>query len=105
MAVKEEKNTLPTFDMNTKLNDGEYTATVDGQEGPMTVKTTIADGKIAAVEIVEQHESSFTADAQEKIPAQIVESNSLDVDSVSGASLTSGRIVSAVKDCLEQASK
>ena len=71
----------------------------------MTVKTTIADGKISAVEIVEQHESSFTADAQETIPAKIVESNSLDVDSVAGASLTSGRIVSAVKDCLEQASK
>ena len=105
LFVKEEKNNMPTFDMSTKLNDGEYSATVDGQEGPMTVKTTITDGKISAVEIVEQHESSFTADAQETIPAKIVESNSLDVDSVAGASLTSGRIVSAVKDCLEQASK
>ena len=41
--------------MTRALNDGEYTATVDGQEGPMTVKVTIAEGRIAAVEIVENH--------------------------------------------------
>ena len=96
---------MPTFDMSTALNDGEYTATVDGQDGQMTLKTTIKDGKIAEVEIVEQHESSFTADAQTKLTAQIVETNSIDVDAVAGASLTSGRIASAVKDCLEQSSK
>ena len=105
LFVKEEKSDMPTFDMSTALNDGEYTATVDGQDGQMTLKTTIKDGKIAEVEIVEQHESSFTADAQTKLTAQIVETNSIDVDAVAGASLTSGRIASAVKDCLEQASK
>lgn len=103
--VKEEAAALPTFDMTTALNDGEYEATVDGQEGPMTVKTTITEGKISNVEIVEQHESAFTADAQATITNKIVENNSLAVDAVSGATLTSTRIVTAVKDCLEQASK
>lgn len=103
--VKEEKASMPTFDMTVALNDGEYEATVDGQEGTMTVKTTITDGKISNVEIVEKHESAFTADAQASIPAQIVENNSLEVEVVSGATLTSTRIVTAVKDCLEQASK
>lgn len=103
--VKEEKSTasLPTFDMSVKLKDGEYSATVDGQEGKMTVKTTIKDGKISAVELVEQHESSFTTTAQQQVPAQIVEKNSLEVDVVAGATMTSIRILEAVKACLEQA--
>lgn len=45
------------FDMSTALNDGEYEATVDGQDGTMTVKLTVAEGKIASVEIVENHET------------------------------------------------
>lgn len=105
VVFEKETTALPTFDMNTALTDGEYEATVDGQEGTMTVKTTITDGKISAVEILEQHESSFTVDAQESIPAQITENNSLEVEVVSGATLTSTRIVTAVKQCLEQASK
>lgn len=95
---------LPSFDMSTALNDGTYTSTVDGQEGPMTVEVVIAEGKINAVTLTEQHESSFTASAQESIPAKIVETNSLDVDIVSGATLTTTRIVTAVKNCLEEAS-
>lgn len=39
----------------------------------MTVKTTIADGKISAVEIVEQHETAGVADkAINDLPAAIV---------------------------------
>ena len=48
---------------------------------------------------------TITANAQTKLTTQIVETNSIDVDAVAGASLTSARIVTAVKDCLEQASK
>lgn len=93
------------FDMSKELKDGEYSATVDGQEGDLTVGVTITDGKISKVEVLEAHESSFTTDAQEQVPARIVENNSPDVDTVSGATLTSNRIMDAVADCLEQASK
>lgn len=103
--VSETTTSEPRFDMSTPLTDGEYTATVDGQEGDMTVKVTITDGVIAAVEIVEAHESSFTTTAQEEVPARIVENNSPDVDITSGASLTSNRIMDAVALCLEEASK
>lgn len=101
----EEEAEEVTFDMNTKLNDGTYNAQVDGQEGPMSVEVTIKDGKINNVVVKEAHESSFTEEAQKSVPAAIVESNSLDVDNVTGATLTSTRIKTAVKDCLTQASK
>lgn len=94
------------FDMSTELNDGEYTATVKGQDGDLTVKTTVAEGKIANVEIVEQHETEAVAQgALDNIPTTIVAENSVDVDAYTGATLTSGRIMDAVAECLKQAAK
>ena len=70
---EKETASADRFDMSKTLKDGEYTATVEGQEGQMTVKTTIADGKISAVEIVEQHETAGVADkAISDLPAAIV---------------------------------
>ena len=101
-----EKSTGSLFDMSRSLKDGTYTATVDGQSGPMTVVTTIEGGKIAAVEVTENNETpTIAAAALESIPAKIVETNSVDVDGVSGASLTSGRIMKAVAECLTQAAE
>ena len=101
-----EKSTESLFDMSTALKDGEYTATVDGQSGPMTVRTVVADGKIASVEVTENNETpSVAAAALETVPAKIVETNSVDVDGVTGATLTSGRIMKAVAECLTQAAK
>ena len=93
------------FDMSTALTDGDYTATVDGQEGPMTVNVTIADGKIAAVEVAEESETDGISDAAlADLPGIIVENNSVNVDTISGSTLTSNRILDAVTDCLNQAS-
>ena len=101
-----EKSTESLFDMSRALKDGTYTAAVDGQSGPMTVVTTIEGGKIAAVEVTENNETpTIAAAALESIPAKIVETNSVDVDGVSGASLTSGRIMKAVAECLTQAAE
>ena len=56
------------------------------KQGKMIVKTVIADGKISAVEIVEQHETEGVADgALESLPQAIVDANSVDVEVVSGA--------------------
>ena len=94
------------FDMSAALADGEYTATVDGQEGPMTVKTTIAGGVITAVEVVENHETpSIAGAAIETVTAAIVAGNTVDVDAVTGATMTSTRIMKAVAAGLEQAAK
>ena len=101
---KEDAQTEARFDMSQALNDGEYTATVEGQEGPMTVKVVVAEGKISSVVVEENHETpAVAAAALESVPAKIVEQNSCDVDGVSGATLTSGRIMDAVAECLTQA--
>lgn len=93
-----------SFDMTQPLTDGNYEATVDGQEGPLTVSVTIAGGVISAVEVVENHETaSVGGPALDTIPNAMVQANSPDVDSVSGATLTSQRLRDAVVACLEQA--
>ena len=101
-----EVSTEKFFDMTRAIKDGEYTATVDGQNGPMTVKVVVAEGKIASVEIVEHQETEGIAKAAfEAVPAAIVANNDATVDTVAGATLSSNRIMSAVALCLEEAAK
>lgn len=91
------------YDM-TGIQDGSYEATVDGQNGDMVVSVAVANGAITDVTIVSSNETdTIAADALEKVPAAIVEGNTPVVDAVTGATLTSERIMEAVKQCLEQA--
>lgn len=100
---EKEESKAESYDMSG-LKDGSYEATVDGQNGEMTVQVVVEDGKIKEVNVVSNHETeNIAAPALEKIPAAMVEANSPDVDSVTGATLTSGRIREAVKQCLDQA--
>ena len=70
----------------------------------MTVKTVIASGKIASVEIVENNETpGIAAPAIEMVTAAIVANNDVTVDAVAGATLTSNRIMNAVAQCLTAA--
>lgn len=104
--VTKEENPTSRFDMNTPLTDGTYTATVEGQEGEMVVEVVISASKIASVTVVSNNETPAVAQgALDSIPSAIVENNSVDIDTISGATLTSNRILDAVTDCLTQASK
>lgn len=83
-----------------KYEDGEYTGEATGME-PMTVSVTVTEGKISAVEVVEQNETEgYSEEALVEIPKIIVEKNSTDVDALSGATLTSNGIKKAVNDAL-----
>ena len=100
---EKEESKAETYDMSG-LKDGAYEATVDGQNGDMTVQVIVEGGKIKEVTVVSNNETETIAGpALEKIPAAIVEANSPDVDGVTGATLTSGRIREAVRQCLDQA--
>jgi len=101
-----EVSTEKFFDMTRAIKDGEYTATVDGQNGPMTVKVVVTEGKIASVEVTENNETpSIAGPAIELVTDAIVANNDATVDTVAGATLTSNRIMSAVALCLEEAAK
>ncbi len=83
--------------------DGTYEGEAEGMY-PLKVSVEVADGKIAAVNLVEEEETDGIADpALEQIPAAIVEKNSTEVEVVSGATMTSNGIIDAVNAALESA--
>lgn len=101
---EKEVRTEAAFDMSVPLKDGTYSASVDGQSGEMTVNVNIQNGKIIAVTIVSHHETEGIANpALESVTAAIVAANNPNVDAISGATLTSNRIMQAVIECLKQA--
>ncbi|MBQ8080348.1 MAG: FAD-dependent oxidoreductase, partial [Clostridia bacterium] len=84
--------------------DGTYTASGEGKDGPVVVETTFEGGKITSVVVTEQNETPEIARLPlEQIPAAIVKAGAWDVDSVTGATITSDAIKAAVKDAIVQA--
>lgn len=84
--------------------DGEYVIDVIGHEGTVTVGTTFRDGKISDVKVLKQDETQGVGTfAVDRIPGKIVEAQSINVDSVTGATITSNAIKQAVSKAVEKA--
>jgi fumarate reductase flavoprotein subunit len=83
---------------------GTYTATVPGRNGPLTVNVTFAAHSIANAEVTSHVETAgFSDEAVKRIPANVVTHQSLGIDTISGATLTSNAILAAIADCVKQA--
>ncbi len=83
---------------------GEYTAAAKGNNGAVEVKVAFADDAISGIEITAHSETAGICDAAlERIPAAIIAGQTLNVDTVSGATNTSKAILAAVADCVTQA--
>ena len=81
-----------------------YTAAAKGIGGDVNVSVTYEDGKITAVEVGAHNETPGISDmAIEKIPSAIVEKQSLAVDAVAGATITSNAILTAAQAALTEA--
>ena len=101
------------------VKNGTYTAAVGGMNGDVEVSVTIEGKKIARVEVTNDAETPgigtrlkdidgnvVTAGGLspvDVIPQRIVENQSVNVDIVTGATITSRAITAAVSDCLKQA--
>lgn len=83
--------------------DGRITATGVGQgiDGDVVVQVVADATTIYSVEVLEQNETpGIGSVAVEQLPGQIVEKNSILVDSISGATVTSEAIKTAVRQAL-----
>ncbi|HEY4544354.1 MAG TPA: flavocytochrome c [Tissierellaceae bacterium] len=88
---------------SAKLKDGTYEGVGAGRGGDIKVKLTSKDGKIENIEVVEHAESPGLDESMDILTEKIVSNNSLNVDTVTGATLTSHGFLSAVKNALENA--
>ncbi len=85
--------------------DGTYTGSAKGMNGDVTVEVKIAADKIESVTVTDHKETPGISDpAIEKVPGEIVEKNSVEVDVVAGATFTSEAIINAVAQALDKAS-
>ena len=83
---------------------GTYTAEANGNNGPVKVEVVVSDNAIESVTVVAHSETPGICDLPiERIPAKIVEHQTLAVDTVSGATNTSKGIIEAVGQALDQA--
>lgn len=83
---------------------GTYTASANGNNGPVTVEVTFSDSAIESVTVKEHAETAGICDvAMERIPQAVVDGQTLAVDAVTGATNSSNAILAAVEDCVLQA--
>jgi urocanate reductase len=83
---------------------GTYTGQAQGNGGSVPVTVVFSDTAIKSVTVGENKETKGVADpAIAKIPQAIVKGQTLAVDTVSGATITSKAILAAVTDCVTQA--
>ncbi len=91
-----------------EMKDGSYTAEVNGHNGSMTVETQISEGKISKIDITEHTETygigyGMPTTPVEAIPEKIIETQSLGVDTITGATITSAAIINGVAEGVKQA--
>ena len=79
------------------VKDGTFEGTGAGRGGPVTVAVTFEKGRIADVKVVKQTETVGVSDpALKRVPAAVVKANSVNVDAVSGATMTRKGILEGV---------
>lgn len=83
--------------------DGTYYGTGKGFAGTIKVKVDIAGGKIASISIVSTKDGDSYVKSASSLLDTIVEKQSTNVDTVSGATFSSRGIIAAVRSALSQA--
>lgn len=83
------------------FTDGSYITNATSMHGPIDVQTVIKDGKIDSVKVLNHNESRVIGEyAIQNMPNRIVESQCLDADVITGATITSTAIKNAVSEAI-----
>ena len=86
----------------SKFKPGTYTATVTGHNGPITVTVTCTEDAITEIKAEHAESPGIGIEAIRLLTGKILDNQSLACDSISGATVTSGAFLSAVRECLKQ---
>lgn len=85
------------------LNDGTYTGSARGYKSVITVSVTISGGKITAITVVSAGDDEPYFSNARAVIQWVLSSQSMNVDTVSGATYSSTGILMAIKNALLQA--
>ena len=88
--------------MNLELEDGEYEGTGNGFVGDIKLKVLVEGGKVSDIELLDFNDTPGIGDAAaESIIQDIINKQSVEIDGVSGATVSSEGVIQAVKNALE----
>lgn len=91
---------------STNYKDGTYTGEADGFGGTIQVEVKIEKNKIVEINVIsaEKEDGAYLSMAKDMIP-KIIDAQSADVDTISGATFSSTGIKNASEQALEKAVK
>lgn len=99
--VKDNSKPSPT---KYTYKDGKYNATVQSFKPGLKLEVTVKKDKIVDIKVLSHYDSKLRMNyAKSKLIKQIIDENSLDVDTISTATYSSKGIIRGVKACLEKA--
>lgn len=103
-STKPAENAQQAESPKLSFKAGTYTANVYGYLSNLNVETTFSDTEITSIKVIEQKETpELFALVEAQVPVEIIENQSLAVDTVTGATISSMAVINAVTDCTEQA--
>ena len=82
---------------------GTFAGKGSGKGGDINVNVTLKDGALEIIEVTDHHESGIISDAMNMLAEEMIARNTIDVDSVTGATLTSSGFKQAVRSALKEA--
>ncbi len=99
--------TVPAADNAATYTDGSYTASAKGCLSDVAVTVTITGGKVTNVAIDASGETpELGGKAAESLARSLTEAGStVGVDAISGSTMTSDAVFTAMDDCLAQAAQ
>ena len=89
-----------------QLQDGEWTGSGEGRSGTMIVKVTVENHQVTKVTVVSQSESTFAQETINSLCESAVgrtKEMSVEVDGITGATLTSTGVIDAINMALQAA--
>ncbi|MBU5676216.1 flavocytochrome c [Alkaliphilus sp. MSJ-5] len=87
----------------TVIKNGTYKGVGNGKGGEISVEVTIEDDMIKDIKVLGQNETSGFDTAMDTLTENIIAKNSVDVDTVSGCTLTSKGFLEAINSALAAA--
>lgn len=92
-----------TASFSVSAADQTFDGSANGRNGALTVQVTVDAGKISDVKVLKHGETNMISEqALLRVPKEIVKNQSLIVDNVAGATLTSMAIKAAASNALKQ---
>lgn len=96
--------TLGVASASEEFKPGTYTAAAQGNGGPVPVTVVFTKNSIESIKVGTNKETQGIGSVPiEQLPAKIIKNQSLAVNAVSGATVTSNAILAAVAECVKKA--